>query len=162
MDHSISCALKKIGCPSVTLKYEQMMCIKYIYEKKDVFLWLPTGFGKSLCYKVLPLVFDDKLGKNTSVVIVVSPLISLMLDQVRSLRSRSVRAAIMSSGRSKVDKELLATDEDIRECSLLFCAPEAIDTSKWRETIAEPDFSSRVVAIVVDEAHCVSKWYVNF
>ena len=107
---------------------------------------------KSLCYEVLPFVFDDKLGKNTSVVIVVSPLISLMLDQVRSLRSTSVRATMMSSGRSKVDKELLATDEHIRECSLLFCAPEAIDTSKWRETIAEPDVSSRVVvAIVVDD-----------
>ena len=42
---------------------------------------------------------------------------------------------------------------------LLFCAPEAIDVSKWRDAIAKPDFSSRVVAIVIDEAHCVSKWY---
>ena len=158
MDRSISYALDKVGCSSITLKDEQMACIKYIYQRKDVFLWLPTGFGKSLCYEVLPFVFDDKLGKKDSVVIVVSPLISLMVDQVRSLRSRSVRAAVMSSGRSKIDKEFLAKDDDIRKCSLLFCAPEVIDTSKWRETIAKSDFSSRVVALVVDEAHCV---YLN-
>ena len=84
-----------------------------------MFLWLPTGFGKSLCYEVLPFVFDDKLGKDNSVVIVVSPLISLMVDQVQSLRRRSVRAAIMSSG-SKVDKEFLATDDDIRDGRLFF------------------------------------------
>ena len=83
-----------------------------------------------------------------------------MLDQVRSLRGRSVKAAVMSSGRSKVDKESLATDDDICKCSLLFCAPEAIDTIKWRETITKSDSSFRVVAIVVDEAHCVSKWCV--
>ena len=123
-----------------------------------MFLWLPTGFGKSLCYEVLPFLFDDKLGKDNSVVIVVSPLISLMVDQVQSLRRRSIRAAIMSCG-SKVDKEFLATDDDMRDGRLLFCAPEAIDVSKWRDAIVKPEFSSRVVAIVIDEAHCVSKWY---
>ena len=113
----------------------------------------------SLCYEVLPFVFDDKLGKDNSVAIVVSLLISLMVDQVQSLRRRSIRAAIMSSG-NKVDKEFLATDDDIRDGRLHFCAPEAIDVPKWRDCIGKPEFSSRVVAIVVDEAHCVSKWYV--
>ena len=159
MDHSISYTLEKIACLSVVLKAEQATCIKYIYDGKDVFLRLPTGFGKSLCYEVLPFVFDDKLGKDNSLVIVVSPPISLMVDQVQSLRCRSVRAAIMSSSGSKVDKEFQARDDDIRDGRLLFCAPEAIDVSKWRDAIAKPEFSSRVVAIVVDEAHCVSKWY---
>ena len=119
MDRSISYALEKIAYSTVVLKAEQATCIKCIYEGKDVFLWLPTGFGKSLCYEVLPFVFDDKFGKDNSVVIVVSPLISLMVDQVQSLRRRSVRAAIMSSG-SKVDKEFLATDDDIRDGRLFF------------------------------------------
>ena len=159
MDRSISYTLEKIACSSVVLKSEQETCIKRIYEGTDVFLWLPTGFGKSLCYEVLPFVFDDKLGKDNSVVIVVSPLISLMVDQVQNLRRRSVKADIMSSG-SKVDKEFVAKDEDIRDCRLLFGAPEVIDISKWRDTVAKPEFSSRVVAIVADEVHCVSKWYV--
>ena len=42
----------------MTLKPEQKACVKSIYEGKDIFLWLPTGFGKSICYKVLPFVFD--------------------------------------------------------------------------------------------------------
>ena len=82
MDRSISYAPEKIACSTVVLKAEQATCI---YEGKDVFLWLPTGFDKSLCYEVLPFVFDDKLGKDNSVVIVVSPLISLMVDQVQCL-----------------------------------------------------------------------------
>ena len=60
LDRSIAYALQKIGCSSVTLKHEHMMCIKYIYGRKDMFLWLPTGFGKFLCYEVLTFVFDDK------------------------------------------------------------------------------------------------------
>jgi len=84
-----------------------------------------------------------------------------MVDQIQSMKHRSVKAAILSQCESKVDKELLATDDDIHQSSLLYCAPEAIDTSKWRDVIASPDVSSRVVAVVVDEAHRVSKLYVN-
>ena len=155
-NHIITYALERVGCPAIALKTEQRDCIKHLYEGKDVFLWLPTGFGKSLCYEVLPFVLDDKLGRHGSVVIVISPLVSLMVDQVRSLRQRSVNAAIMSSG--NVDRELMVTEEDFSRCSLLFCAPEALDVSEWREAIPKHDFSSRVVAVVVDEAHCVSKW----
>jgi len=64
MDRSILYALESLGCASVTLKGEQTACIKAIYEGKDVFLWLPTGFGKSMWYEVLPIVFDDKLGRH--------------------------------------------------------------------------------------------------
>ena len=63
MDRSISYALEIIACSSVVLKSEQASCVKSICAGKDVFLWLPTGFGKSLCYEVLPFIFDDKLGK---------------------------------------------------------------------------------------------------
>ena len=152
-DRSLSYALQRLRCAAMTPKS--------IYEGKDVFLWLPTGFGKSLCYEVLPFVFDMKLGRLTdsntnSAVIVVSPLVSLMIDQVRSLKSRGVKAAIMSSA-SGAEKGLLATDEDLCNSSLLFCAPEA----KWREALEKPELSGRVVAVIIDEAHCVSKWYVK-
>jgi len=64
MDRSILYALERLGCASVTLKDEQTACVKAIYEGEDVFLWLPTGFGKSMCYEVLPFVFDDKLERH--------------------------------------------------------------------------------------------------
>ena len=101
MERSISYALEKIGRPSVTLKPEQRECIEDMYEGKDVFAWLPTGFGKSLCYEVLPYIFDYKLERQDSLVIVVSPLISLMADQVMGLRRRLVDAPIMSSAASQ-------------------------------------------------------------
>lgn len=157
MEASIARALVHIGCSSISLKDEQKACIKSVYEGKDVFVWLPTGFGKSICYEVLPFVLGDKLGQTDSLVIVVSPLVSLMVDQVQNLRCRNVMSAIMSSG-SKVDKEYIASDEDLKESRLLFCTPEAIDYGHWRDVIAEPTLSSRIVAIVVDEAHCLSKW----
>ena len=60
----ITMCFKRLGCASVTLKDEQTACVKAIYEEKDVFLWLPTGLGKSMCYEVLPFVLDDKLEKR--------------------------------------------------------------------------------------------------
>ena len=64
MDRSILYALEHLGCASVTLKDGQTACVKAIYEGKDVFFWLSTGFGKSMCYEVLPFVFDDKPGRR--------------------------------------------------------------------------------------------------
>ena len=55
-------------------------------------------------------------------------------------------------------EELRATENDMSKCSLLYCAPEALISSRWRESLENPLFSDRVVAVVVDEAHCVSKW----
>ena len=85
--------MKRIGKDGVPMKDEQKQAIQAVYEGKDVFVWLPTGYGKSVCYECLPLLYDMKLDRNLneyerSVVLVVSPLVSLMVDQVSSLRSR--------------------------------------------------------------------------
>lgn len=160
LDSALSYALQRLGYQAMMLKPQQRESVKCMYEGKDVFLWLPTGFGKSICYEVLPFVFDVKLARVDSVVIVVSPLVSLMTDQTRSLRSRGVKAAIMSS-MGGVEKDLLATADDLERSSFLFCAPEAIVCGRWRESLEKPELSDRVVAVAIDEAHCVSKWYVK-
>ena len=75
----------------IVLKPEQLQAVRYMYDGRDVFLWLPTGFGKSIRYEVLPFLFDFKLGKvdtESSGVIVVSPLVSLMVPQVTNFQSR--------------------------------------------------------------------------
>ena len=64
-NHSISYALQHHGCTTMTLKFKQRASAESIYEGKDVFHKLPTGLGKSLRYKVLPFVFDVKLGRLT-------------------------------------------------------------------------------------------------
>ena len=164
-DEAVTYALRAVEKERIVLKTEQLEAIRHIYDGKDVFLWLPTGFGKSICYETLPFVFDYKLERvsgttSSSVVLVVSPLVSLMADQVSSLRKRGVKAAILG-GHAGVAKELQVTVNDLRSCdfSLLFSSPEAIAVAEnWRQKLLTPPLSSRVVAIAVDEAHCVSKW----
>ena len=90
MEQFLVYTVVRVGCSFMSLKTEQKECIKCIFDGKDVFVWLLTSFGKSICYKILPFMFNKKLGRDNSLVIVVSPLVSLMVDQVRSLRSRSV------------------------------------------------------------------------
>ena len=68
--------------------------------------------------------------------------------------------AILSTAAGKVDKTLTATEEDLKTCRLLFTSPEAILCSAWRESVQSKDVTERVVAVAIDEAHCVSKWWV--
>ena len=162
VSHALSC----LGRGSLRLKSKQESAIRAIYAGNDVFVWLPTGYGKSICYQVLPFLFDAKLGKidspptEQSVVIIVSPLVSLMVDQVTSLQSQKVGAAILS-GNEGVDKKLLASESDVMagKFRFLFTSPEAVvGLSKWKKLMQTLPLSQQIVALVVDEAHCVYKW----
>ena len=109
--------------PETTLKPQHL----------DVYLWLLTGFGELVCYEVLPLVIDHKRAElwtgqsNYSVVLVTSLLVSLMIDQVSSLREWGVTAAILSD-HPGVAVKLQATVPNVCRIkfSLLYAAPEAI------------------------------------
>ena len=81
-----------------------------------------------------------------------------------------MKAAVRSQSKSKVDKELLATDDDIHQSAYRIVLPKPSTPASHRprshrhqqvDVVTSPDVSSRVVAVVVDEAHCVSKWYVD-
>ena len=163
VDSALQYALERLGQPSLSLKPEQISAIKSVLLGNDTFVWLPTGFGKSICFEALPFVYDYKLGNKDrdfrSLVLVISPLISLMVNQVLTLRTYGVSAGVVSHGKG-VQKDVIASGEDTDRYSLLFCSPEAIVNSKWRELLQQPAIYDRIVAVVVDEAHCVSKWYV--
>ena len=88
---AISTASRKLGF--LQLKPEQKSVVETFLNGRDVFVSLPTGSGKSLCYALLPAVFDSLRTSERSIVIVVSPLTALMKDQVQSLERRGVRAA---------------------------------------------------------------------
>lgn len=117
------------------------------------FVWLPTGFGKSVCFQTLPFVFDYKLGlvsaNKKSMVLVIAPLIALMVDQVQSLRAKDVEAMIVSSGgrEGRVAADLLATEDSLARASLVFCSPEALIQDKWRDILEKPGLSERVCAM---------------
>ena len=160
--HSLSC----LGMGDLVLKKGQLDAMQYVYEGKDVFVWLPTEYGKSITYQTLPFLFDYKLRRTKSppptqsVVLVVSPLVSLMVDQTRKLTESGVQAGILS-GNTGVDKELLASDGGVArgQYRLLFSAPEALlNSDRWRHKLIESPLCNQVVAVAVDEAHCVYKW----
>jgi ATP-dependent DNA helicase RecQ len=77
---------------------------------KDVFVCLPTGFGKSLCFQALPFLFDHRCASRRNCVIVFSPLVALMADQVKNLKKKGVQAVVISSDtRDTIAKEFLAS-----------------------------------------------------
>ena len=85
-------ALSYFGQKKLTLKAKQEEVLTNLYDGRDVFAWFPTGYGKSLCYQLLPFLLDFKLKRTCSprvkrsvVVIVISSLVSLMVDQVSNL-----------------------------------------------------------------------------
>ena len=138
---ALSYALKCVGKEGLKLKAEQREVIREVYNGNDVFVWLL--WDMEVCFECLPFVLDTKLGRsntggNRSVVVVVSPLVLLMINQVSSPMPRGVSAAIMSSQR-KIDEKLLVSEQCICLSSLVFAAPGRINCLKFHfRTISLP------------------------
>ena len=125
-----------------------------------MFVCLPTGSGKSLCYWILPGVFDRLRGLDSySVVVVVSPLKALMREQVEALKGRGSRAVC---GGDALYEELVHDEIQEGRYQFLFFSPELLLTnSRWREMLATSVYKQHLVAFIVDEAHCIKSWLVS-
>ncbi len=129
----------------------QEQIINHIFNRHDALIVLPTGGGKSLCYQLPALIFEG-------VTVVVSPLISLMQDQVMQLQQRGIHAAFLNSTLSH--PEYIATMQRVRqrEVKLLYVAPETL----MRPEILLMLDESNVACLAIDEAHCISQWGHDF
>ena len=150
-DKKLSATAAKLGFNS--LREKQVETVTAFAQGNDVFVSLPTGSGKSLCFYILPWLFDGwrKNPEPSCIVIVLSPLLALMETQVSMLNDKGLSS--------------IAHEDDVSQrlhevaFQVVMFSPEALLCSDtWRDMLQSPVYQDNVVAVVVDEAHLVKKW----
>ncbi len=134
-----------------TFRPLQQEIIQTVTAGKNAFVVMPTGGGKSLCYQLPALCLSG-------LTIVISPLISLMKDQVDGLRANGISAAFLNSSQTMAEQAAVQRAVERGEIRLLYIAPERLATFGFIPFLSK----LRLALIAIDEAHCISEWGHEF
>ncbi|XP_020913801.1 uncharacterized protein LOC110251428 [Exaiptasia diaphana] len=187
-------SLDSSGYNDLFLKVKQILILERLLLGKDTVGVLPTGYGKSVIFHLLPFMFDYEKKKDDSIVLVIAPLDSLIEDQVMSLKSRGIKAGVLKTKKSTKcfneifdegpcnitdeEREFTEDTEDQQheitrdseykrlECGdvrILFTHPEGfISCKEGRKLLLSQTFQNRLISCVIDEAHLVTEWGLEF
>lgn len=140
-----------------SLYSEQIDSLRAVLDGKNVYASLPTGYGKSMIFFAVPIVADVLFNRprGSSKVVVISPLRSLMDDQVSYLKSLGLSAVALHDDLTEESFKRVENGE----FSYVFASPEKmLNTNRWRKLISSDYYRKFLVAVVIDEAHCISQW----
>ncbi|KAK9415245.1 putative P-loop containing nucleoside triphosphate hydrolase protein [Seiridium unicorne] len=148
-------------------RHEQAKAIEVLLKGDNALVVFPTGAGKSLCYQIPAIAFEE-LDKQSDVerrfgsgvTIVVSPLIALMKDQTDVLKAKGIAAECSDSTKTYEENQKIHSDLHSGYLRLLYCSPEKLNNETFVASMKHVPGGVRLIA--VDEAHCISEWGAAF